>query len=198
MHIPRWPLAKVLPFLVAVPAVGIWTSHLSRMPARVEERLASNELHRLRALFLRYRDDVGHFPPRYDFANDYLIAVHDLSSLWKQPEGVSGWQGPYVRGIEEAGDELLVDSFFDPWGQAYRVAYFRRNGRAGKSGALALLSAGPDGELASKAQDVAEDLPVGDDRVCWVLRPSSEPAESRPQSAPPTSDSNAAETLSRE
>ena len=75
-----------------------------------------------------YKLDVGRFPNTSE----------GLEALVRQPAGVKGWNGPYLK-----KGELPMD----PWGNAYEYRY------PGQSGGPEITSLGADGRPGGSAED---------------------------------------------
>jgi general secretion pathway protein G len=83
--------------------------------------VAKQSIERLSAVLDLYKLDVGSYP----------TAEQGISALVEKPSGVSGWNGPYVKGA------LPIDPWNRPW--SYRVPSAR------PSHDYDLCSAGPTG-----------------------------------------------------
>ena len=75
-----------------------------------------------------FKLDVGRFPSTDE----------GLDALLTQPAGVSGWNGPYLRGKSVPPD---------PWNRPYRYA------NPGSDGGLEILSLGGDGAPGGEGED---------------------------------------------
>ena len=79
-----------------------------------------------------YRLDVGNYP----------TTEQGLAALRKQPEGIKGWDGPY----------LAKDIPVDPWGNPYKYAL------PGKENSYALYTLGRDDKEGGEGEDLDQGL----------------------------------------
>ena len=75
-----------------------------------------------------YKLDVGRFPS----------TDQGLDALVRQPSGVRGWNGPYLKKGELP---------YDPWGNAYQYRY------PGNAGQPEIISLGADGRTGGSGED---------------------------------------------
>jgi general secretion pathway protein G len=102
----------------------------------------------------------------------------DFRCLYANATNVAGWKGPYLNQGVDAGDYTRVartatsrsagEGLLDPWGQPYRI--YRFAAAEGDSGAIVVLSRGPDAMLNSSPEDVNAGVPSGDDVLKVISR----------------------------
>ncbi|WGM40015.1 type II secretion system major pseudopilin GspG [Caulobacter sp. NIBR1757] len=79
---------------------AVLTPALVGQMSRARAKTAEIQLETVATAIETFRDDVGRYP----------TDAEGVMALVKEPAGVKGWLGPYLRG-KKAGR--------DPWGQAY-------------------------------------------------------------------------------
>ena len=127
----------LLELLVVIVIIGLLAGYVApRYFAQVgksEVQVARAQIDSLEKALDQYRLDVRHYPS----------AEQGLDALVAQPQGETGWAGPYLKKAVPT----------DPWGRAYvyRVP--------GQKGEFDLYSLGKDGQPGGTGQDA--DIGIG-------------------------------------
>jgi type II secretory pathway pseudopilin PulG len=159
---------------VVVPIVGneLSTARLTR---------AQTDLKAVAEGFTRYFAHTGWWPSEeaWDPSRSSRGELTGYACLYENSHHRKGWSGPYLNtGVKEAGGawSIAVASaegnrgLVDPWGRVYKVHVYSRNGDMGPGGGMVLLSAGENGVLDTKKEQIVAGEAKGDDVLQVVTR----------------------------
>ena len=127
----------LLELLVVIVIIGLLAGYVApryfSQVGRSEVQVARAQIDSLEKALDQYRLDVRHYPS----------AEQGLDALVTQPQGETGWAGPYLKKAVPT----------DPWGRAYvyRVP--------GQKGEFDLYSLGKDGQPGGTGEDA--DIGIG-------------------------------------
>ena len=158
---------------VLVPAVG------SRMGRAREER-ALGDMNTVAKAFNAHFVDTGQWPANGAFsatrsASEELIG---FPCLYANVKNLPGWSGPYLNVGERVDDATMWiatagsgagGGLRDPWGSPYVVHYVSRQ-QANGSGAILLVSKGPNGQVDTSPSAIRAGRSSRDDIVYVVTR----------------------------
>jgi general secretion pathway protein G len=139
---PRSPLAKrvkesgftLIELLVVLAILGLLIGFVApamiRQLGSAKHKVAEQSIERLAGILDLYRLDVGNYP----------TTSQGLPSLSAAPNGVAGWDGPYLK--DESGLK-------DPWGRPFE--YKSPSQRQGHS--FDIVTLGADGKPGGEGED---------------------------------------------
>ena len=121
----------LLEILVVIAILGLLIGLVAPAALRqlggARTSVARQSIERLASILDLYKLDVGSYP----------TTAQGLPALSIQPSGVTGWNGPYLKGEAQP---------LDPWSHAYTYASPGRGGRE-----FELCARGPSGTAADEA-----------------------------------------------
>ena len=110
--------------------IGFVAPAMIRQLGSAKHKIAEQSVERLAGILDLYRLDVGNYP----------TTEQGLAGLNAAPNGVGGWDGPYVK---------EADGIKDPWGHVFE--YRSPSQRAGH--AFDIVSLGADGKSGGTGED---------------------------------------------
>ena len=110
--------------------IGFVAPAVIRQLGSAKHKIAEQSVERIAGMLDLYRLDVGSYP----------TTEQGLAGLTAAPNGVAGWDGPYLK--EAAGIK-------DPWGRLF--VYRSPSQRPGR--AFDIVSLGADGKLGGEGED---------------------------------------------
>ena len=125
-----YTLLELLVVLVIIGLlVAVATPQVMRMLGGAKSDAARLQIEALTTALDYYQTDIGSYPTQ----------AQGLAALWRKPEGLDAWNGPYIR-----KEKHLTD----PWGAPF---HYRVPGE--KAGAFDLYSYGADGQEGGSGDD---------------------------------------------
>lgn len=152
---------------ILIPSVNSYIEKGNVSKARADLREVAN-------VFNKYKVDTGIWPTADD-ATTVKTAKVDLSGypcFYRNSANRTGWDGPYLNEGVMVDGKMNIASWdseaasgagmLDPWGQLYLV-YSYKDGTNDTTGALVLISAGKNGKVETKTDDIFDVNATGDD-----------------------------------
>lgn len=162
---------------VLVPSVGNYLDKGKKAQAAADLREVAN-------VFNEYKLDTSAWPSNNknngSLESNIKTGNYDLINfpcLYKNTHNRPGWDGPYLNDGVLDDDEMTIaqrgsggqpgEGLVDAWGNPFKVYTFA-NGYKGTTGAIVLLSEGPNGEVDTSASDIFNAQAADDDVVQLV------------------------------
>jgi prepilin-type N-terminal cleavage/methylation domain-containing protein len=173
-------LELVVVLLILVLLAGTLAPMYGSRIERAREARCSTELKVIAEAFNLYYEDVRAWPHDADLAPRALAnetrPLERYECLYTNVFSKGTWEGPYLAKSYKPSSSANArvcgaspdQGFRDPWGRPYQVVYAAVGSSSAPFGAIAVLTAGPNGTIESTTAQLANAQTGGDDQALLV------------------------------
>jgi general secretion pathway protein G len=166
---------------ILVLLAGVLVPIVSNEVSTARNTRAQTDLKAAAEGFTRYFAHTGAWPSQgaWDASKSSKGDLTGYTCLYENVHKRKGWSGPYLNtGVKDgsgawsiavadaAGNRGLVD----PWGNVYKIYVYGRNADMGPGGGMVMLSAGENGVVDTKKEQITAGEAKGDDVLQVVTR----------------------------